>query len=116
MKPEELRIGNWVNYKGVEVKWSIEDFSEWGKNIELLIKPIPLTEEWLERFGVNKTETYYEVEATHPREKLQIVKAWDNFFYFCMPDGVNVWGPKLEYVHHLQNLYYALTNKELTLK
>ena len=97
MKPEELRIGNWVTYKGLDVRWSIEDFTEWSKanRIADYLEPIPLTDEWLERFGF-----YGKHKSINTRESKV-------FFDY------NSKSIEIKYVHQLQNLYYALTKKEL---
>ena len=116
MKAEELRIGNWVRIKDEEVKthaqvegtgnlqhvagqlWSIEE-----------LEPIPLTEEWLERFNVewsdwrvtyNKTIDAYEVERK----------------YTSMYGEEWVFMSNVRYIHEFQNIYHALTGEELTIK
>ena len=74
------------------------------------VEPIPLTEEWLLKLGFKKTE-------------------WDNFNSYRLMIGNNdytivlysdgncevgdIITCKIEYVHQLQNLYFALTGEEL---
>lgn len=81
------------------------------------IRPIPLTEEWLVKFGWN----YYIHESVY--KKWGKVKANDYVYRYTIiqsdkgfvhptSDG----GVKLNYVHQLQNLYFALTGEELTIK
>jgi hypothetical protein len=108
MEANELRIGNWVrwNYEEssegnvypVEYGYELDDI----KNNPNIVKPIPLTEEWLIKFGFdeqNKTELGF----------------WNNgdAIYFSFGSEYDV---KLEYVHQLQNLYFALKGEELTIK
>jgi hypothetical protein len=126
MKANELRIGNLINIKCIARQCLDADFEEQECNIynikgilegnnDFLYEPIPLTEEWLLKFGfeVNRqtkednniwrcscTEGYFEVE--------QIIGffLWDNHCY----------GTEIKYVYQLQNLYFALTGEELQLK
>jgi len=54
MKPEELRIRNWVNWHDAECQITPEDLLEMQKDDKHNFSPIPLTPEWLERFGFEK--------------------------------------------------------------
>lgn len=106
-----------------KVNRSMYYFQDFSQMIEYL-KPIPLTEEWFLRFGFSKkgfkkgrigievsgedmTTTYFAI--SQPKKMVE----WQNFWAFEYNDYRFV---KLEYVHQLQNLYFALTGKELTLK
>ncbi len=69
-------------------------------------RPIPLTEEWLIKFGLEKdTETDY-------RWFLEDWLAYD-VDDNCIRIADSWEFGKLKYVHQLQNLYFALTGKEL---
>jgi len=74
------------------------------------IEPIPLTEEWLLRFGFEK-----ELDGFYRKNKSGIIE-------FCFYDnGIlattqSVCLSHFKYVHQLQNLYFSLTNNELTIK
>jgi hypothetical protein len=78
--------------------------------IENEFKPIPLTEEWLLKFGFEKSMSWtYVIEL---KGNLKLVyylgeKGWSIGFK-SYSDFSN-----LEYVHQLQNLYFALTGEEL---
>lgn len=115
IKAQELRIGNWVlSPNDVEFKITSLDFDEFHShpheyyvnNFELnRINPIPITEEWLLRFGFsneNLLDEYY----LEP-------------YYFNIIDmtldigGIYV---DLKYIHQIQNLIHAFTGKELELK
>ena len=134
MKANELRIGNFVNlFLGIDDN---------GANFRLLtidgvmremsgqfylinhtwieisnnIEPIPLTEEWLLKFGFQKRADGMSVdwhiginEITH--DWLFDIKWIDGFEYPFYRNGRHV----IKYVHQLQNLYFALTGEELTL-
>lgn len=72
-----------------------------------IIEPIPLTDEWLEKFGFNK----------FPNQKKYDM---DNFWACGLRNG-NEWHFEdlecfVKYVHQLQNLFFALTGEELTIK
>lgn len=113
MKASELRIGNLVKVPttdGSDVFTQIEPSNychEWNSEISIeSYNPIPLTEEWLVKFGFVKTEDIFK-NIYHSIEKFQM----ENINYF-----VGITETKLLYVHQLQNLYFALTGEELTLK
>jgi hypothetical protein len=74
---------------------------------------IPIAEEWLEKFGLVVKRTYSE-------NKDGLVCRGDDKFDFdsnqtCLVFKVGL-KYKIEYVHQLQNLYFALTGEELTIK
>lgn len=109
MKAKELRIGNAVECEG---KIYYIDCGERIDNAENY-KPIPLTEEWLLKFGfVNKRDNIY---TPH--------KCWHEYEMFgnkhtknitlSLQSGYHVVMARISYVHQLQNLYFALTGKEL---
>ena len=124
MKANELRLGNLINTQnGVEEICTIyigSFITETCSSFEYC-EPIPLTEEWLLKFGFKKIGTndfyddlYHFGNGTH------------NGFYFSL-SGVAVVGwndyydhhqevGDCQYVHQLQNLYFALTGEELTIK
>ena len=127
MEVRELRIGNWVNaiIHGRDIEYKID--SETLSSILLdefwAIRPIPITEEWLIKFGFEKRESSicseYSIgvnEITHDvlfyiawLKEPEIINAPNAPFY---RNGKHT----LYYVHQLQNLYFALTGEELTLK
>lgn len=151
MKAEELRIGNYVDvYKcdvhyGIEVVNNISSMGinerlhgqycavfEYPMNDELLVTPIPLTEEWLLRFGFESDnyelhETYL-IDISRPERYdhdsyLKILVMDDDCYVDISekeihPDTIenNVNLKKIKHIHQLQNLYYALTGEELKLK
>lgn len=130
IQANELRIGNWVNY----VSTGIDDIIQItclqvGEHLGDSFKPIPLTEEWLERFGFelmdydiyseseNETEVYitykikqhkfeYRVELSERgRNTFNVKWRWADEGQLC----------EVPYVHSLQNIYFALTGEELTI-
>lgn len=131
MKANELRIGNYVYDRGNKILkidyWERKDMiaqkvvvggfvgHPFTEDVEFL-KPIPLTEEWLLKFGF---EDIRELDNIDFKEYRMI-----NEYSFCVqfPCGVEAhcyagnYPIAIKYLHQLQNLYFALTGKELTMK
>jgi len=73
-------------------------------------KPIPLNEEWLVKFGFEKDKSafIYGYYALYNNEIY-----WSGGVYSACDSISNI---EIKYVHQLQNLIFALTGEELTLK
>ena len=119
MKANELRIGNLVkdSFGVIEISITGESYFEktiydFGKiEFASIYEPIPLTEEWLLKFGFEKKKGYY-----------------DRYYYSI--DGMDIridadmfetevgecLYKTIKYVHQLQNLYFAINDEELTMK
>ena len=125
MELKELRIGNivWENYSGEmivsELRYSTE--SMYLRKTWLLpdglykvkdIEPIPLTEEWVLRFGFNKVSVD-EITAYHKHD-FRLSKTGGDGFYTATYRGEFL--VFIKKVHQLQNLYFALTGDELEIK
>jgi hypothetical protein len=115
MKENELRIGNWIKYEGNEIQLTKQKFklSVFTLGLDELHEPIPLTEEWLIKFGLEDKEfkgTYHFVFFDEPLQIYKSYGIWRIMFYRInrIKD--------LRYVHQLQNLYFALTGTELKVK
>lgn len=124
MEIKELRIGNLVKTrkqdyftkKGItEVKSidydSINSYNDGrvsDKNELENLSGIPLTEEWYLKFGFEKRGNFKTIFTPCGKALVFI----SDFIVFC---GIAVEIPIL-YVHQLQNLYFALTGDELTIK
>ena len=89
-----------VIYLHHEYKTSYEVYS--NEDIE----PIQLTDEWLVKFGFEESEFVFS-KNMYFIKGLQIWKCNDMFL--CDKNGIYI-----KYVHQLQNLYFALREKELT--
>lgn len=137
MKATDLRMGNLFDDAG-EVLFvsgigisnviistatndSVRKYSE--------LKPIPLTEDWLLKFGFEKYQwcddcAYIPFLGRHLMARLyngkwhifktKVTIANSNQQYTGSVDIVDK--GLIQYVHQLQNLYYALTGEELTIK
>lgn len=108
IKANELRIGNNIYDEcGHVIKMTIAhfDFIDFIEH-----NPIPLTEEWLIKFGFENRLGFLSLGA------LSCVYSYEeNVFYFYIgKDGDN--DIKVMFVHQLQNLYFALTGQELQIK
>ena len=117
----ELRIGNLI-YNGIGEPFPVNATTIGNFVIgELTLgkfKPIPLTEEWMVKFGYKKgrvsDDFYLDVD------NFALVFGEDKFE--LMGDGGYDYTGELDlknivkFVHQLQNLYFALTGSELTIK
>ena len=118
MKASELRIGNWVNDPihnkcnfQIEMFLGIDYFQPLtiDPDEELTLKisecePIPLTEEWLLKFGFENGNYFILNDVI-------IYKDYNDKYRYEYNYG-QLW---VKHVHQLQNLYFALTGEELTL-
>jgi hypothetical protein len=102
MKASELRIGNIVRYGANNRVLDAELFLQLLK-YTTPFEPIPLTEEWLLKFGFEFTNGYgFKIFGNW------LQKEDDVYFY-----NVNGNFVQINYVHQLQNLYFVLTGEEL---
>ena len=110
MKTTELRIGNWVycnDCSDVAMEKQVDLISEKRAYAHdwLVSSPIPLTEEWLVKFGFGKKMA--SVTHTHSFIKGSMIignPLRANMHYNDI---------KLKHVHQLQNLYFTLKGEEL---
>ena len=126
LKASDLRVGNLVHIPQLKDNFEIGAIYENGRFLTKNNKhsfssiecanPIPLTEEWLNKFDFYKWDNEYSLS--------------DGFFYisfkFFKNGNIKLWinGESkkyakgeimiINYVHQLQNLYFALTQRELT--
>jgi len=116
LKATELRIGNYLDETGDIVKVGFRTFEyyndpEMEKIMRETIKPIPLTEEWLVKFG-------FDVFQDLSDDNIMYVK--DGFYVndLFQPEdcGFPIAKKAIGFVHQLQNIYFALTGEELTVK
>ncbi len=139
--PKELRIGNWISFGDIYFHVAIDDIGTLqirnedghihclGSDILQDVSPITIDREWLDRMGFSLTiDNTIEVYERILRRSYGLVK---EIAFFDINDGFGVSlsdteiGVKsetfvvdldIEYVHQLQNLYYALTGQELEVK
>ena len=115
MKANELRLGNIIDI----THWSYSDFQgELGVIGETITcmekgyitaKGIPLTEEWLLKFGLNQfVKGFWQIDNGVDKFCLTFE---DGGYHLSFMRYKN-----LKHIHQLQNLYFALTGEELTIK
>ena len=123
MKAQHLRIGNLLKYCDDGSIFTVDGIHEYGidchddvensymeyENFE----PIPLTEEWLFKFGFENDDDDF-LKDIDERTGIHISLKTGRYLLEGY-DGVIKIPCEIKYVHELQNLYYALTKKELTL-
>ena len=132
MKQNELRIGNIVHVVDGFVSGNIP--IDMGMMAQLhynhiQVTPIPLTEEWLVRAGFEIVKRIYQ----HPLDRSDYTLMSFKFKNFeakryhyvatgedthgwefkCYDKMIPIWIGVTDYVHQLQNLYFALTGEEL---
>lgn len=107
MEAHELRLGNLVKHK--EDKEVIDATIGTLCNIELY-EPIPLTEEWLLKFGFEKKSFDMNMGKFKLTASTRIIKEDKLGAFHYKKAGY------ISTVHQLQNLYFALTGTELEQK
>jgi hypothetical protein len=113
IQANELRIGNWVQHPDSPNPHQVNTYGILNQSEKNIFEPISLTEDWLLKFGF---------ETWHKRD-------WDiggvgdgqllTVTTYAKNPIVRVWNQDIihiNYVHQLQNLYFALTGTELELK
>jgi hypothetical protein len=121
MNANELRIGNYILKNGsnyiVGTLFFVDVYDGTAMGFDL--QPIPLTEEWLLRFGFEKDDVFDKIFTYLPLHDLCMDKlSFRKSEGFICYDGIKYRTllKHIQYVHQLQNLYFALTSEELTLK
>lgn len=137
MKASEIRIGSLIQlYRKAEDKemsthtvcgientpdigWMVEIEDGFYINVDKGIEPIPLTEEWLLKFGFENHKHCFKEYWQLNDFQLEI---HGNKFVFRVDGGESApyltqfFAHHTKYVHQLQNLVFALTGEELTIK
>lgn len=109
MNNEELRYGNWIDTKefhAEKLRGLYQYDPSWYEYVSMF-EPIPLTEEWLIKFGfdVNNRPNWI--------DQLQEYSIVCGNTQYLKGSAKNIM--PIKYVHQLQNLYFALTGEEITL-
>ncbi len=100
-----------ISFFKIDVCQINEIFAQAEKRIILDIRDvcgIPLTEDWLVRFGLNEPKG---VHNDNFSGLISVGMLYDGCVFYIGNTEVTY----IKYVHQLQNLYFALTQKELAL-
>lgn len=119
MYAKELRIGNYVSsLNDISEPATIEMIGRYDFGYERIsdkeyftgnsIEPIPLTEEWLLKFGFEK------IGSSFYHNAFKIFIDSECYYYGLRDEGMM--DAHIEYVHQLQNLHISLTQTELIIK
>lgn len=114
MEAKELRIGNWIRFhdkaprplREIQIEGIKRDRLKYRNSFESMycyVEGIPLTEEWLIKFGFEKQGMAF-INFSFVVDKWtegQLMYGWMGGYI------------EIKHVHQLQNLYFVLTNKEL---
>lgn len=127
---KELRLGNWVYILDIGKCAQIKSIDSegvthhvmWGHVYADMIEPIPLTEEILLKCGFIKDNNgnYWIDLQTHYLELMSSNVYWYPVYAqtpeMSHQDEQRVSINRIQYVHELQNLFFAITGTELELK
>ena len=125
MNTKELRVGNYVEVDGaivevgaicsdkedhIEIKVSADKKNE--INITK-VKPVPLTGELLSKCCEFDNDGKHVIGIDEHRHFLKIQNGYVILLNYKNEEMIHFWD--VQSLHQLQNLYYALKNKELTM-
>lgn len=111
----ELRIGNYVLLFGELECVKPSFFDQWEGDFEMDCQMIPISEEWMLKFGCKKGERRGWDVWELPVNKVSLAVSF-------LHDCVRLWAHGLYwdydnmYVHSIQNICFSLTGQELTIK
>lgn len=119
--PKEIRLGNIIDKYGKPI---VVDLGILRKidNGSVIYKPIPLTEEWLLKFGFDNikgcnftsNKQYHNNRINEGAYFIQKVgDAFSNWYLYHKDKRIT---SNIKYVHQLQNLYFCLCGEELEIK
>lgn len=120
IEAKQLRIGNWVNFDNRN--WLINSVTKDFPYLETIefgfgiveyrnIEPIPLTPEILEKCGFDPTSKGFFKHPNWYNVSLKYIRGT----YSLRFNFTDIVATNIDYVHQLQNLYFALTGEELTI-
>jgi hypothetical protein len=118
MRVSELRFGNWIQ-DGNEFEQITIDHLNCLNSGRCEYDPIPLTEEWLVKFGLNRHHSDYANNVMFIKNEADNLLT--EFEWGVYPNyvgrGIQINNRKpLKYVHQIQNIYFALIGEELNIK
>jgi hypothetical protein len=130
LKASDFRVGNWVrlylNHSDfTEFQIELPDLNLIENDKSRNYQPIPLTEAWHNKFGVELNGFKQFVYILPRNRNIDVKVVFDRDYVFIRQgsggvtdDVFAVWNNDVTkrdmYVHEWQNLYHALTGEELT--
>jgi hypothetical protein len=120
IQANELRIDNLVMWDGDICKTNLLLISVlYEDGLHPNTTPIPLTEEWLVKFGFVGKEDYNSREYPFAHfifTKITKSNLCEKFKIGCNQNGFHFYSMVyVKYVHQLQNLFFSITEQELEL-
>ncbi|HAO26759.1 MAG TPA: hypothetical protein DCQ68_01875 [Chryseobacterium indologenes] len=114
--PRELRLENKVLRNGIVVTVDNQTFWDLEKYPDQY-EPIELSEDWLLKFGFESNNVVYKIDNDRFIFELYFYDAWDLNYVEKQKFG-NGSAELSGYwkIHELQNIFFALTWEELTIK
>ena len=123
MKASELRLGNYVSYAETGTQFRVAEIALGGLEVHSdeemnwieieEFEGIPLTEEWLLKFGAVNADEIDKFGGFLLPPGIRILKDENGFYHLtCQPFGREI---RLPFVHKLQNFIYEYTGTELTI-
>jgi hypothetical protein len=114
MKTNKLMLGNYYLSFGVDLK-QVETLHK--DKILIDFTPIPLTGEWLLKFGFDQEDDFHFFIKISPFGTCLYLNIDINIYQIgCENKSWYSNNMDIYFIHQLQNLYFALTNEELTFK
>ena len=111
MKKNEVRHGNLVIYGGHQTTIDEKEIIHFVRFYDKY-EPIPLTEEWLLKFGFERIDGMWTISNFNGYlTKYLPLNGENGYKYFVSHCGML----NIRFVHQLQNIYFALTGEELTI-
>ena len=112
MKANELRIGNLVKHKNHEKPFKVFIIDTTETSFSSNIEPIPLTEERLVKLGFDKSKGKIDI---YEKGRLRVwLGGRGQCLCYIIEENTTTghYISSIEFVHQLQNLYFALTGEE----
>ena len=118
IQPQEIRIGNYIDYNGEIMKLDGSLLCCYIQNeLEFPINPIPLTEEILLKFGFYFEDGFYCLRINNTAfMTIMLIGSYVNYELSNFRQKIVFSRGEFSGVHQLQNLFFSLCGKELKFK
>ena|ERR1700760_107773 len=131
MNERELRIGNFIRYEGkgtfsvrmvsyndIEGVWSDDGAVSSENDVPEKFAGIPIDEAWLKRLGfvdgkIHRFQFDMRVQPFRTETQGVFPGEWEVTLLDSIPHSLH---KRIHFIHQLQNLFFALTGEELTIK